>query len=143
MNISVVKYALRTKAYSMTISLTNRVIPTTGISNLSAELYWKVVYVNLNLTMASETTSFLQSEDTSQFYKKEYKEGTDVKSKRVDDQNRTNKGLWKNKKIDKNRGMTYGSGVTFDTNTIPIFIKETEKKEGYIRYWIPFFWILY
>ena len=101
MNISVVKYALRTKAYGMTISLTNRGILTIGISNLSAELYWKVVYVNLNLTMASETTSFLQSEDTSQFYKKEYKEGTDVKIKRVNDQNRKIKVYGKTRKLTK------------------------------------------
>ena len=93
--------------------------------------------------MVSELASFLQSQDTSQFYKKEYKERTDVKSKRINDQNRKIKGLWKNKKIDKNRGMTYGSGVTFDTNTIPNFIKETEKKEGYIEYRIPFLWMLY
>ena len=37
---------------------------------LGAKLYWMLVYVSLDLTMASETTSFFQSQDTSCFYEK-------------------------------------------------------------------------
>ena len=58
-----------------------------GISNISAKLYWLLVYTSFDLTMASKTTSFFQFQDTSRFYKQEYKERTDMKIKRVKDQN--------------------------------------------------------
>ena len=54
----------------MTISLTNLVIITVSINNLTKEQYWELVYSSLDLTMAAATTSFLKSQDTSRLYKK-------------------------------------------------------------------------
>ena len=70
MNVSIPKYALKTKRYGMTISLTNRVLISVGISNISAVTYWEQVYFSLDLSMATETTSSLKSQDTFRFYKK-------------------------------------------------------------------------
>ena len=63
----------------MTISLANRVMIAVGISNLTAEKYWGLVYSNLDLTMATETISFLKPQDTTRFYKKMYQERTVIK----------------------------------------------------------------
>ena len=45
----------------MTIPLANRVMIAIEISNIGAESYWKLVYVGLEIEMADETASFLQS----------------------------------------------------------------------------------
>ena len=79
MNKSVPKYTPKTKTYSMTISLTNRVMVSVGISNPTAEKYWGKVYLTLGLTMATETISFLKSQDTSRFYNKMYRARTNIK----------------------------------------------------------------
>ena len=79
MNASIAKYAPKTKTYGMTISLTNRVMIAIGINNYGAEKYWRHVYNELDISMAPETVSFLQSQDKSRFYRKEYKERTSVK----------------------------------------------------------------
>ena len=60
MNASITKYAPKTKTYGMTISLTNRVMIAIGIN----------VYNKLDITMAPETVSFLQSQEKSRFYRK-------------------------------------------------------------------------
>ena len=70
MNVSVGKYAPKTKTYGMTISLTNRVMVCVGISNLGAKNNWNTVYSSLKLDMASETTEFLRSQDQIRKYKK-------------------------------------------------------------------------
>ena len=87
MNASITKYAPKTKTYGMTISLTNRVLISVGIGNLTAERYWEQVYFSLGLSMATETTSFLKSQHTFRFYRKQYTARTDIKSKRAKDNN--------------------------------------------------------
>ena len=79
MNKSVPKYTPKSKTYSMTISLTNRVMVFVGISNLTAETYWGKVCLTLSITMATETISFLKSQDTSRFYNKMYRARTNIK----------------------------------------------------------------
>ena len=81
MNASIVKYAPKTKTYGMTISLTNRVMIAIGINNYGAEKYWNRVYKELDIAMAPENVSFLQSQDKARFYKKKYKEQTSVKKR--------------------------------------------------------------
>ena len=75
MNASISKYAPETKTYDMTISLTNRVL----ISDQ--------VYLSLGLSMATEITSFLKSQDTFQLYREKYAVRIDIKSKRAKDDN--------------------------------------------------------
>ena len=75
MNAFISKYAPKTKTYGMAISLTNRVL----ISDQ--------VYLSLGLSMATETTSFLKSQDTFRFYRKKYAVRTIIKSKRAKDNN--------------------------------------------------------
>ena len=71
----------------MTILLTNRVMIAIGISNLGLELFWNRVYASLNINIAPETISFLQSQDHSWSYRKKYKERHDVKLLRMIDAN--------------------------------------------------------
>ena len=87
MNASISKYTHKTKTHGMTISLTNRVLISVGISNLTAETYWEQVYFSLGLSMATKTTSFLKSQDTFRCYKKKCAARTDIKSKRAKDNN--------------------------------------------------------
>ena len=79
MNAYIAKYVPKTKTYGMTIALTNRVMIAIGINNYGAEKYWRRVYNELDIAMAPETVSFLQSRDKSRFYRKKYKERTSVK----------------------------------------------------------------
>ena len=69
MDESVSKYAPKTKKYGMKISLTNSVMIAVGISNLTVEKYLGLVYSSLDLTIATETSSSLKSQDTSRVYK--------------------------------------------------------------------------
>ena len=87
MNAFISKYAPETKTYDMTISLTNRVLISVGISNLTAERYWEQVYFSLSLLMAIESTSFLKLQDTFRFYRKKYAARIDIKRKRAKDNN--------------------------------------------------------
>ena len=43
---------------------------------------------------------------------------------------------------DNKRRMTYGSRVPFESDTIPVFIKQAGTKEGTDGYSLPVFWIL-
>ena len=79
MNTSISKYASKTNTYGMTISLTNCVLISVGISNLTANTYWMQLYSTLGLTMATETSSFLMYQDTSRFYRTIYSARTDIK----------------------------------------------------------------
>ena len=51
MNISIAKYAPKTKTYGITISLTKRVMIAIGISNLGADFFKNNVYSTLNISM--------------------------------------------------------------------------------------------
>ena len=87
MNVSISKYTPKTETYGMTISLTDRVLISVSISNLIAKTYWEQVYFSLVLSMATETTSFLKSQDTFQLYREKYAVRIDIKSKRAKDDN--------------------------------------------------------
>ena len=115
--------------YGMTISLTNRVMIAIGINNYGAEKYWRHVYNELDISMAPETVSFLQSQDKSRFYRKEYKERTSVKKRRVTNNNNKIKELMEKQRIDEKQGKTYGSGVALDSDSIPEFVKEAEERK--------------
>ena len=78
--------------------------------------------------MGSETTTFLQSQDQSRSYRKKHKETTVVKKGRIINNNNI-KDLMDTPKEDDKRGMTYGSGVGLEFDTIHEFIKQTETKK--------------
>ena len=101
MNAFISKYAPKTKTYGMAISLTNRVLISVGISNLTAKKYWIQVYSTLSLTMATETTSFLVFQDTSRFYGKIFSARTDIKNKRAKDNNNKIKEMMEQQEKDK------------------------------------------
>ena len=75
MNAPIAKCAPKTKNYIMTISLTNRVMIAIGITNYGVDKYLRRVYNELDVAVAPETVSFLQSQDKSQFYRKNTKKG--------------------------------------------------------------------
>ena len=58
--------------YGITISLTNRVMISIGISNLGSEYFWEIVYRCVNLTMSNETVSFLEFQEKYRAYRSEY-----------------------------------------------------------------------
>ena len=132
MNALISKYSPKTKTYGMTISLTNRVLISVGISNLTAEIYWDHVYFSLGLSMATETTSFLKSQDTFRFYRKKYAVKTIIKSKRAKYNNNKIKVLAEQQKKDKKRNVTYKSGCALDSNDVPDYIRLAEMKKKVI-----------
>ena len=93
MNTSISKYAPKTKTYGTTISLTNCVLISDGISNLTVKKHWGQV-----LKMTTETTSFLVSQDTSRFYRKIYSARKDIKRKRAKDNNNKIKEMMEQQK---------------------------------------------
>ena len=103
----------------MTISLTNRVSISVGISNLTAATYWQQVYSSLGLSMATETSSFLHSQDIFRTYRKQYAGRTDIKSKRAKNNNMKIKELMEQQIKDIKRGVTYKSGCAIDSNDAP------------------------
>ena len=129
MNASISKYAPKTKTYGMTISLTNRALISVGISNLTAGTYWQQVYSSLSLSMTTETSSFLHSQDTFRTYRKKYVGRTDIKSKRVKDNNMKIIELMEQQRKDIKRGVTYKSGCAIDSNDTPDYIRTTEMKK--------------
>ena len=98
MNTPISKYASKTKTYGMTISLTNCVLISVGISNLTANTYWMQLYSTLGLTMTTKTTSFLVYQDTSRFYRTIYSARTDIKSKRAKNNNNKIKEMMEQQK---------------------------------------------
>ena len=79
--------------------------------------------------LGPETTTLLQSQDHQQFYRKKYKETTVVKNRRVINNNEIIKDSMEKQRQDDKRGMTYGSGVALESDTIPEFIKVAENKK--------------
>ena len=119
MSASISKYAPKTKTHGMTISLTNRVLISVGIRNLTAVTYWEQVYSSLGLSMADETASFLKTQDIFRIYRKKYAARTDIKSKRAKENNIKIKILMEQQRKDIKRGVTYKSGCAIDSNDAP------------------------
>ena len=111
MNVSISKYAPKSKRYGMTISLTNRVLISVGISNLTAEICWEQVYFSLGLSMTTETTSFLKPQDTFRFYRKEYAARIDIKSKKAKDNNNKIKVLMEQQQKDEKEALLTNQGM--------------------------------
>ena len=63
MNNSVAKYAPKTRTYSTSISITNRVMIAIGWCNLGFCLFWSRVYNCLGLIMSDDTKVFLEQKD--------------------------------------------------------------------------------
>jgi len=63
MNNSVAKYAPKTRTYSTTMALTNRVMIAIGTSNLGYVTFWERVFTDLDLIMNTDTRSFLFGKD--------------------------------------------------------------------------------
>ena len=87
------KYAPKTKTYSMTISLTNRVMIAISVSNLGAESFWKRGYSRFVIPLSPKTTSFLQNQDKYRSYRSNYEEKTEVKKHQMNTQNQKIKDL--------------------------------------------------
>ena len=128
MNASITKYTPKTKTYRMTISLTNRLMIAIGIDNYGTEKYLRRVYNKLDIAMAPETVSFLQSQDKSRFYRKIKRKDTS-KKRRVTTNNNKIKRLMEKQRIDEKQGKTYGSGVALESDSIPEFVKEAEEEK--------------
>ena len=62
------------------------------------KIYWIQVYSTLDLTMATETTSFLVSQVISRFYRKNYSAKIDIKSKRAKNNNNKIKEIMEQQK---------------------------------------------
>lgn len=63
MNVAVAKVAPKTKTYSTTTSLANRLSITIRFKNLGHEDFWDAVYAMLGLTMTDSTRQYLQGRD--------------------------------------------------------------------------------
>ena len=55
--------------------------------------------------METETTSFLVSQDSSRFYRKQYSARTDIKCKRAKNNNNKIKEMMEQQKKDEKRGV--------------------------------------
>ena len=140
MNVSISKYTPKTETYGMTISLTDRVLISVSISNLIAKTYWEQVYFSLGLSMATETTSFLKSQDTFQLYREKYAVRIDIKSKRAKDDNNKIKVLMEQQQKGWKRGVTCQSGYALDSNDVPDYMRVEEmKKKVLFKVSCPFY----
>lgn len=74
MNISVAKYAPKTRTYSTTMALTNRIMIAIGTCNFGYVTFWQRVFLDLGLTMNTDTESFLIAKDNQHTYQKKYQE---------------------------------------------------------------------
>ena len=70
MNNSVAKCASKTRTYSTTMALTNRVMIAIGTSNLGYITFWERLFSDLALIMNTDTISFLIVKDQNHTYKK-------------------------------------------------------------------------
>jgi len=63
MNNSVAKYAPKTRTYSTTMALTNRIMIAIGTYNFGYVTFWQRVFLDLGLTMNTDIESFLIAKD--------------------------------------------------------------------------------
>ena len=131
MNNFVAKYAPKTRTYSTTMALTNRVIISIWTSNLGYVTFWERVFSDLALIMNTDTRSFLLVKDQNRTYIKKYSKKIETKQRRVEMQNQKMKELMAKQRIDDARGATYGAEGAIESYTfqIPPLIKETEAKK--------------
>ena len=131
MNNSVAKYAPKTRTYSTSMSLTNRVMIAIGCCNLGFYIFWNRVYADLGLIMLDDTKAFLEEKDKNKLYRKEYQRKVETKRHRSESKCKQIKELMEKQKKDEKRGATYGAGVAIESDTfqIPAAIKAVEKKK--------------
>ena len=72
LNNSVAKYAPKTRTYSTSMALTNRVMIAIGTCNLDVSIFWSRVFVDLGLSMNEETKLFLISKDNNSTYRQNH-----------------------------------------------------------------------
>ena len=82
MNTSIASYAPKTKTYSTTMSLHNRVKMAAAIQIVGEFEYWNKIYGALGMEMSEDTARFNKSQDTSKDRAKRRTEQTDVRRKR-------------------------------------------------------------
>ena len=63
MNTSIAKYAPKTKAYSSSMALNNRIILTAGCCNLGYRPFWKRIYGDQGILLSDDAKSFLIQKD--------------------------------------------------------------------------------
>jgi len=132
MNQSVASYAPKTKTYSTTMSLHNRVKMAASIQIVGHVEFWKQVYNELQMEMPKETASFHKYRQTVKRSGKLRTEQTAVKRQRTEQYHeKMKKALVADEKA-KRKGMgTYGSGVGFhdasDINEFPGGGRESEE----------------
>ena len=87
MNNYVAKYAPKTRTYSITMALTNRVMIAIGTLNLGYVTFWERVFADLGLIINTDTRSFLVVKDHNHTYRKKDQEKIETKQIRVEMQN--------------------------------------------------------
>eukprot|EP00957_Ditylum_brightwellii_P100330 7647120-Ditylum_brightwellii.AAC.1 len=65
MNTAIAKFAPKTRTFSRTMSLQNRVSIAVGVQNNGNDLYWSRVYTALGMEMLSNLSSFWKKEDNT------------------------------------------------------------------------------
>ena len=87
MNNSIAKYAPKIRTYSTTMALTNRIMIAIGTCNFGYVTFWQRVFLDLGLTMNTDTEFFLIAKDNKHTYRKKYQEKIETKVRRVETQN--------------------------------------------------------
>jgi hypothetical protein len=115
MNTSIASYAPKTKTYSTTMSLHNRVKMAAAIQIVGEFEYWNKIYGALGMEMSEDTAHFNESQDTSKDRAKRRTEQTDVRRKRQEQFYEKIKKAIEADERAKRKGLgTYRSGVAIN-----------------------------
>ena len=126
----VAKYAPKTRNYSSTMSLNNRISIAIGVHNMGHFNFWCSVFEKMNLAISSDLSSALQNLDRCKEWKRDYQKRKDVKINRVRKQYEKINDLMKKQKKESVRGATYGSGIALQSMVPSEVAKlETQKKK--------------
>ena len=129
LNQSISKYAPKNKFLGSTMDLTHRVHVAVGIHNLGHLTFWEKVYNQLEFGMGFVTRGYLSRKDNKKEKRRQQQRKPEVKKKRNRVKFEKLKQEMKKLKKDCERGATYGSGIGFDTITIPPDVKKMDREK--------------
>ena len=83
LNTSVLKYARKGRAFSTTMSLTNRVMIVMGLHNLGFFGYWSCIFDFLGIDMSPLLIHYLKQKDNNKKRKRSYESTPERKTNRM------------------------------------------------------------